>query len=442
MTRAIAIALLISALPAAALPLYRDSLPSGLVILTYEDHRQPLVDVALVCRSGHASDPADRYGVAAGVAHLLPRGTATMSGDSVTDVTDFLGASFNGWADLDNSRLRLRALSQDLGTSLDLAFDAARNPAFDTGEIRIARGQALQGIRRAVDYPTWRTGLEFDKLLFGDGPQGTPDAGDTISIPRITRTDLVAFHRTHWVPNNCFIVVVGDVDRAEVVRAVTARADGWQPGPVPTPTVEPAAWPARPRVKLITLPDLNQTNITLGHPGISINDPDWISVRLMSYILGGSALSSRLGIAVREEAGLAYDVNAWFDRGRFRGAFRSSVETNRPAEALRLMFAEYRRIREQGVTPAELTRAKNYFTGSFPLSYSSGSGKLDQVINIELNGFGLDWLERYPGLINAATREQLHAAARDRIDPDRYVMVIVGNVTREQLGLEGVEWVE
>lgn len=442
MNRAAALLLLIAALPAAALPLFRDSLPSGLIILTYEDHRQPLVDIALVCRSGHASDPQGRDGVASGVAYLLTRGTTTMSPDSVTDVIDFLGAHFNGRAGFDNSRLDIRALSQDLGTALDLITDAARNPAFDPTEIALAREQALQSARRALDYPSWRVGREFDRLLFGDSPQGVPDEGDTTTIPRITRDDLITYHRANWVPNNCFIVVVGDVERYAVRAEIERRTAGWQPAPVSAPVVPTPAWPERRPVKVITRSDMNQTYVTFGHPGIAVSDSDMLAARLMSYILGGSALSSRLGIAVREEAGLAYDVRAWYDRGRFRGAFRASVQTNRPAEALRLMLAELERIRRDGITHAELTRARNYFTGSFPLSYSSGSGKLDQVVSIELNGYGLDWLERYPRLINATALQQLNAAARDRIDPTRYAMVVIGNVTREELGLEDVEWVE
>lgn len=428
--------------PATALPLFRDSLASGLVVLTYEEHRQPLVDIALVCRSGHASDPAGRAGVAHHTTYLMTRGTSSMSADSVTSIVDFLGASFSGRAELDNSRLQLRVLAKDKEVAFDLLADAVLNPTFDSSELRLALNQSLDGLRRAYDFPTARTRLEFNRLLFGSGPQATPDGGDTTTIPLITREDVISFHREHWVPNNSFLVVVGDVQRESVLAAVERRFARWQPRPVARPEVPAPTWPDRPRVKLITRPDLNQTSIMLGHPGTTVTAPDMIATRLMSYILGGSALSSRLGIAVREKAGLAYDVNAWFDRTRYQGAFRSSVETNRPAEALRLIFGELRRMRETGLTRAELARAQGYFTGSFPLTYSSGTGKLEQVASIELNGFGLDWLERYPRLVSAATLQDVNAAARTHINPDRYVMVVIGNVTREELGLTDVDWVD
>jgi zinc protease len=425
-----------------ALPLQRDSLPNGFVLLTSEDHRLPIVSVAFVCRSGHEFDPNDKAGVANGTAYLLARGTKTMSGDSVTSITDFLGASFDGSAATDHSRLSISCLSKDLGTALDLLTDAVLHPAFSPKEFAIAKDQALQGARRAGDYPGWQVGLEFDRLLFDANPQATPDRGDTLSIPRITREDLIEFHRVHYVPNNCFIVVVGDVDPAALRAELEQRLGRWQPGPAPASTVVPPAFPDRMKVKLITREDMNQTYIVLGHPGIAITDPDMLPTRLMSYILGGSAMSSRLGITVREEAGLAYDVNAYFDRGKLVGAFRSSVETNRPRLAIEKMLAVVKGIHDSGAVKAELLRAHNYYTGSFPLTYSSTGGKVSQMLTIELYHLGLDWLDKFPDRIRAVTLDQVNQAARDHIRPGQYYMVVIGNVTKDDLGLTDVDWVE
>jgi zinc protease len=162
----------------------------------------------------------------------------------------------------------------------------------------------------------------------------------------------------------------------------------------------------------------------------------------MSYILGGSAMSSRLGISVREEGGLAYDVRCYFDRNRYVGAYRASVQTARPKEAIEKMLREIRLMHDSGATRAELERAHNYYTGSFPLSYSSTGGKVSQVTTQELYGLGLDWVERFPERVKAVTLEQVNAAARGRLHPGQYIMVIVGPVTKDDLGLTDVEWIE
>ncbi len=135
--------------PLFALPLYRDSLPNGLVVLTYEDNRLPTASVSLVCRSGAAGDPEGKSGTAAMMADLLTRGTATMSGDSVKSLVEFLGARFSGSADDDNCAIDVRVLSKDLGTALDLMADAVLHPAFTAKEMELARSRMMTVLARA-----------------------------------------------------------------------------------------------------------------------------------------------------------------------------------------------------------------------------------------------------------------------------------------------------
>ncbi|MEO0053188.1 MAG: pitrilysin family protein [candidate division WOR-3 bacterium] len=428
--------------PLFALPVTRDSLNNGLVIITFEDHRLPIVDLALVCRSGAALEPLPKAGTASLCAQMLLRGTKTLTADSLTALLDFLGASYSADADFDHSLVQFRLLSKDLGTGLDILADIVFNPAFPEPEFRLVREELLTAARRAWDNPGSLVTLEFDRLLFGDHRYRLPARGDTGTIPKITIADLRQFYSAHFVPNNCFIVAVGDISPEVLKQEITRRFAGWQPGPVPAPEPPALRPPEKLRVKLITRPDMNQTYIQFGHSGISVRDPDLIPVRLMSYILGGPPLSSRLGLAVREYAGLAYDVRCWFDRRLLTGAFRATVQTSKPQIAIEKMFAEIDRMARTGATPPELQKAKNYFTGSFPLTYSANSGKLDQLISFELYGYGMDWFTRFPELVRTTTLEQINTAARNRLSPGRYLIVILGNITRDQLNLPNAEWIE
>ncbi len=425
-----------------ALPLYRDSLPNGLVVITYEDHRLPIVDLSLVCRSGAAFDPPGKAGTAGLVAQMLTRGTRTMTADSMAALIEYLGAELHGGADYDAASVSLRLLAKDLAAGLDIGAEAVLYPRFDTAEFTMLRGQTLAGARRRLDNPGAVVDDEFNRLLFGDHPYGRPSGGDTSSLPRITVADMVAFHQTFFRPNNCFVVAVGDVERAVLLDEVEKRFGAWQPGTIPAPGSGSPAIPARLRVKLITRPDMNQTYVTFGHPGISALDSDLIPARLMSYILGGGAMSSRLGLAVREEAGLAYDVRCYFDRRLLPGAFRASVQTARPREAIQRMFSQIVLMHDAGANKAELLKAHNYYTGSFPLTYSSNRGKLQSAQTVELYHYGIDWLEKFPDKVRAVTLEQVNQAAHERLFPGNYVMVIMGNVTKEDLGLTDVEWIE
>jgi zinc protease len=427
---------------ATGLPLYRDSLPNGLVVLTYEDHRLPTAAISLVCRSGAACDPKDKAGTAAMTADLLARGTATMSGDSIKSIIEFLGARFSGDADPDNCALNVRALSKDLGTALDLMADAVLHPAFDAKEMELARSRMLSDARGMYDDPGSEVGYEFGRLLYGDNPYGRLTGGDTASLPRIKREDLVGFYNTYVRPNNCFVVAVGDVSRKDLVAEMEKRLASWTPGTVPTLTVAPLAMPDRIRVKVITRSDLNQTYVEFGHPGIRATDGDMLATRLMSFILGGSPMSSRLGLSVREEGGLAYDVRCWFDRNRLEGGFDATVQTADPKQAIGLMLRGIKTMYDSGATKKELEKARNYYTGSFPLTYASTYGKLGQVRTMELYGYGMDWLNAFPDKVRAITLDEVNKAARDHLNPGHYWMVVLGPVTKEDLGLTDVEWIE
>jgi zinc protease len=394
----------------------------------------------LVCRSGAARDPQGKAGTAALMADLLPRGTATMSGDSVKSVVEFLAGSFSGSADHDNCGLGVRMLSKDLGTALDLMADAVLHPAFAAKEMELARSR--MATRGMFDDPGSEVSYEFQKLLYGDHPYGRLAGGDTVSIPLIKREDLVAFHQSYFRPNNCFVVAVGDINRKDFIAELERRLGSWTPGPVPAFTETPLVMPDRVKVKLITRTDMNQTYVEFGHPGIRATDADMLTTRLMSYILGGSAMSSRLGITVREEGGLAYDVRCWYDRNRLEGAFHATVQTAKPKEAIGMMFHDIKLMYDSGATKKELEKAHNYYTGSFPLTYASTGGKLGQVWTMELYGYGMDWLDKFPDKVRAVTLDAVNKAAREHISPGKYWMVILGPVTREDLGLTDVEWIE
>jgi zinc protease len=106
------------------------------------------------------------------------------------------------------------------------------------------------------------------------------------------------------------------------------------------------------------------------------------------------------------------------------------------------MFREIEKMQKDGAKKNELADAQNYFAGSYPIRFSSNQGKLYEVINIELHQLGLDWVDKYPGKIRAITIDEVNRAARERLHPGQYVMVVMGNVKKEDLGLSDVEWIE
>jgi zinc protease len=427
---------------ASPLPLYRDSLPNGLIVLTYEDHRLPMAVVAFVCRSGSAQDPEGKFGVAALTANLLTRGAGGMSGDSVTSIVDLLGAGFTAFSDRDFVTVRAQVLSKDVAAGLELVANAVLEPAFDAREFATERDRNVTSLRMNYDVPMNLARREFVRLVFPNHPYGHTNLGDTAMVAALSPDDCRLYHQTHFLPNNCFLIAVGDLKRDSLLAQVQERFGAWSPAPKPELRALPPDTLSRLRVRLIFRSDARQTVIEFGHPGISGTAPDLLPLRLGNHILGGSPLASRLGQSVREKGGLAYDVRCWFDEDRLTGAFHATVQTAKPREAIARMFSEIESVHDQGVRAAELEDARSYFTGSYPLSFGSSRGKVNNVAEAELNHWPMSRLEEYPERIRAVTLDEVNQALREHLRPGKYLMVVVGNVKKEDLGLDDAEWIE
>lgn len=428
---------------ASSLPVYRDSLDNGLIVLTYEDHRVPAVSLRLVSRSGAALDPAGRSGTANLTAQLLLDGTADRSAEAITETIEFLGMRREAGSGYDFSYSGLLTLSEYLDTALVLLAEAARSASFPDAEFERERALSLTRARRSWDRPNTVVEAEFDRLLFGNHPYTRPSWGDTADLTGLGPADARAFHATHWQPGNCFLIVVGAVEREDLLGRVSNLLGDWPASVrVERPTAPGFDFPPGIRTRAVTRPEMNQSYVVMGHPGLSMFDADLQAARLMSFVLGGSAIASRLGESVRVEGGLAYDVRCWFDRLALPGAFRATVQTSDPAEAIRRMRREIRLMYDSGPTESETENARNYFTGSFPLSYSSTSGKLGVLTFAEAYGLGPGWLEEFPRVVAGLTRQDLAAAARNRLRPEDMLIVVLGPLTGDRLGLDDTDWLE
>jgi zinc protease len=252
-------------------------------------------------------------------------------------------------------------------------------------------------------------------------------------VSTITRDDLVAFYQATYRPNRAILAVVGDVAAGEVARALTTRLSGWAPGGPPLVRPAPPSRLAKPTTRRVQR-EVTQASIALGHLGITRDNPDFYAVVVMNSILGGG-MNSRLARAIREERGWAYDVGSGFAPGKYAGDFSVTLQTKNESarEAIDAALAEIRRIREQPVSAQELADAKAYLTGSFPLRLDTSAKVVGMLANIELHQLGLDYVERYPALINAVTAADVQRVARTYLDPETYALAVVADLTKAKL---------
>jgi zinc protease len=252
-------------------------------------------------------------------------------------------------------------------------------------------------------------------------------------VPTITREDLVRFHEAYFRPNKAILAVVGDVSEADLKRRLEARLGSWQPGgpPVAPP---PSPTPLTKTVVKTIQREVTQANINLGHVGITRENPDYYAVQVMNYLLGGG-FSSYLVSTIRDEKGWAYDVGSAFSPSKYAGQFDVSMQTKNEVadQAIAAAVAQLRRIREQPVGEQELKDAKAFLTGSFPLRLDTSRKIVGMLASIEYYGLGLDYVDRYPALINAVTVADVQRVAQKYLDPEKYALAVVADLTKAKI---------
>ncbi|MBI2360643.1 MAG: insulinase family protein, partial [Deltaproteobacteria bacterium] len=228
-------------------------------------------------------------------------------------------------------------------------------------------------------------------------------------------------------PNRAILAVVGDVSHQQMVSALGQAFKGWKMGPSES-EVSPQPTPGAPEVVRVNK-NITQANIIVGHAGVPRGHPDYYAIQVMNYILGGGGFTSRLMEEVRNQRGLAYSVYSGFYSDNYIGTFQATMQTKNETagEAIRIAREEIDRIRQRGVTEEELEAAKSYLIGSFPLRLDTNrriAGFLAQVEYLEL---GSDYVERYPDLIRAVSREGVQRAAERYLQPEKLIVVVVAD---------------
>ena len=405
----------------------RQKLPNDLVWLFSPQTELPLVTLQLLIKAGTLEDPPGKEGLANLTASLLRNGTKSRSAAKIAEELDFMGASLSFSGGDDFATVSLTVLKKDLGPALELLKDILMNPTFPAAEIALKKNQFKAALASSEDEPKVVASRAFFKDLYGPFPYNHPVMGTPQGLTAITRQDLVAFHRQYYRPNNTVLSVVGDLTPDEAEQWVTKIFGAWAAAPLPAVKL-PAIPPLTQRHEVVIDKDITQANIIMGNLGIARKNPDFYALQVMNYLLGGGGFSSRLMDDIRVNRGLVYSVYSAFEPGLEPGPFIVALETKNATagEAITQVVAQLRRIMTQPVTPEELKDAKSYLVGSFPRKMDSISKRAWLLGYVEVYGLGLDYPWRYPELIQHLTPGDIQKVAEKYLQPEKYLLVIVG----------------
>lgn len=412
--------------PAQFPPFQRATLSNGLQVIVVTNPRHPLISMSLAFPAGAAHDPAGKSGLAEMVASLITKGAGTRDAEAVAEAIEGAGGSFIASSGADFLTVDVGVLTENATLGMGLLADAVMRPRFDSSEVELFRTQKLSSLQLDLSQPATIAAQAFARELYGRHPYGR--SADAASVRSITRADLAAFQRARLRPGSALLVLAGDITLDHARSLASTAFSGWT-GAAPAAAAAPAP-PSRTATEIVLVhrPGSVQSNILVGNLTWDPADQRHYAATLGNKILGGGS-DARLFQILREQKGWTYGAYSSLTRSRGTGSFSATAEvrTDVTDSSITEILAQLRRVRTEVAPAAEFEAAKSSLVGRFPLQVETAAQVAAQVSNAQLLGLPADYVQTYRQRLAAVTATAARDAAAAAMQPDRALIVVVGD---------------
>jgi len=413
----------------------RTVLPNGVVVISKEAHTVEAITIQLSIRAGSVYESNEDIGLSHLLSRTIDRGTLSKTSQEIAEALDARGVSLTTSANRHVMTIGCTCLSEDFQPLLELLGDIVMNPSFPEAELATRKGQILTSIRQDEDSPAVQAVQRLFELLYpSNHPYGRPAKGRAESVERLNRQTLLTFHRTRFAPASLTAILVGDMTAGHATEVCARVFADWQNAvPAEVSLAHPPRLPSRTE-RVISMMNKAQADIAYGFSTIVRSDPSYYAYTLMNNALGQYGIGGRLGDNIRERQGMAYYVYSSFDANVVEGPLfvRAGVNPANVERAIAAIDEEISRLVTDGLTAQELADCKQYLIGSIPRLLETNQAIATFLQTAEFFGLGLDHDLRLPGLLNAVTLEDVHAAARRSLDVTRAAVVVAGPYRRAE----------
>jgi zinc protease len=407
----------------------RLTLDNGLRVIVAPVSKLPIATVVALVDAGAAPDPQGREGVALLTARALAEGTERSDGAQLAERFERLGTALDSSADWDSATVRITVTTERLPASLALLAEVIREPSFPGREVERLRQERLAELLQQQTEPRGLADDMFGKFAYTPGSRyALPDGGDESTVAALDQDAVRAFYDERYSPGSTTVIVVGDVT-VDQARAMVADTFGSWVGR----SVRPVAVVDRPAattriVHIVGKSDAPQSELRVGHVGVPRLHPEYFPIVVMNAILGG-LFSSRINLNLREAHAYTYGAFSSFDWRRGAGPFTVStaVRSDVTDAAVREILLEIDKLRESGVTDAELSLATSYLDGVFPIRFESTTAIANALSSLVSYGLPDDYFDTYRSKIRSVTADHVLEAARAHLRPDELQIVAVGD---------------
>lgn len=403
-----------------------ETLPNGLRLILIPDDSLPRLSFQMMVNSGTVNDPKGAAGLGSLTAQSLDQGTKKRKALEVANQFAQIGAEFDANAQQDYTVMAANGLSTSASDLLSLFAEVVLSPAFEGKELDRQKSQASAALDRAQDNPQSYADLLFDKEIFGTHPYGVPLVGTKEGLKKIKREDVINFYEQNYRPSNSILAIVGNYNE-ELLAQVRKVFGEWVDHTGKAIVATSSAAAPEMKMKLFTKRDLKQTQIRIGHLGIKRNDPDFLSLRIGSLILGGT-FASRLNQRVRDDLGLTYSINSSSDAKGDPGSFEISTFTrnDKAAETVKETMSVFKEFVARGASEKELEAAQSLLIGQFPAAIETPDRLAMNLMILRRYGVSDDYLKNFITNVRNVKVGDVNAAVKKHLDPAKTRIVVYG----------------
>ena len=400
----------------------------------------PVVTVLAVIDATAIADPAGKEGVAEITAQALRDGTAEIDGTSLTLDLERLGTSLEVGADWDSTVASLTVLRDKIDKAFELFSSVIMSPAFRAEDIDRLRSERLAERVQILDEPRGLAEESFARFAYASNSRfSEPMSGSSKSVSAITRDDVMKFHAANYAPDATTLILTGDLTVEEGVALAEKAFGRWTGKRPPAPSAVDRAARKDRAAQIVSKPDAAQSELRIGHVGVSRTHPDYFPIVVMNAVLGG-LFSSRINLNLREAHGYTYGASSYFDWRRQAGPFviSTAVQSEVTGAAISETLKEIDRMRQEEIADEELSLATDYLEGVFPIRYETTGSIASALANMVTFGLPRDYYDTYRSRIGAVTTSDVLSAAKGHVKPEELQIVVVGNSTILQPQIEAL----
>jgi predicted Zn-dependent peptidase len=359
----------------------KDTLSNGIRVVSETLPKSRALSIGVWVKVGARHEPKEIGGVSHFIEHMFFKGTEKRKAKDIATEIDSLGGEMNAFTSQESTTYYVKVLDEHLATAIDILSDILLGSKFDPAEMEKERKVILEEIKGVEDTPDDHIHELFTGTVWADNALGRPILGTRETIKSLKHTDILAYIDNYYSTREIVISVAGNFEHTRLIELLdSAFGKLSRPG---IPKLE--ATPEFNRAVTVRKKQLEQVQVCLGCKGLSYTHDDRFGIMALNTILGNS-MSSRLFQEVREQNALAYSIYSYVTAYRDTGLLTIYAGTD-PAntlQAIQLIVKELRKIRDEGITPAEETRVKNQIKGNLVLSLESSNSHMSRIARQEI----------------------------------------------------------